>query len=127
MWSHLPTPSNLGNFPVNSAFLYDQKVGDQFTLKVCFEMYPHFWTKSIKIIKFHMGLGLKFGLIASSGVPLTQTESVQYAPMQTCICDNVFNKLYCRGEGGAVARCFILPRGKGAKCFLLPGGWRGGK
>ena len=110
MWSHLSTPSNLGNFPVNSAFLYDQKVGDQFTLKVCFEMDPHFWTKSIKIIKFHMGLGLKFGLIASSGVPLTQTERVRYAPMQTCICNN-FSTNYTAGGGRGDREMFYSSKG----------------
>ena len=51
-----PLPSNLGNFPENSAFLYDQKVGDQFTLKICLEMDSHFWTNSIKFMKFNVGL-----------------------------------------------------------------------
>ena len=36
-----PPTSSLGNFHKDSAFLYDQKVGDQFKLEICFEMDPY--------------------------------------------------------------------------------------
>ena len=99
---------------------YDQRMGDQFTLKICLEMDPHFWTKSIKIMKFYVGLVLKVGLIASSGLPLPQTERVRYAPMQRCTFDN-FSTNYTAGgrEGGR--EMFSSSKGGGTQDVLSHG------
>ena len=104
--------------------LYDQRMGDQFTLKICLEMDPHFWTKSIKIMKFYVGLVLKVGLIASSAPPPNGKGPVR--PYAEVYIRQFFNKLYCRGEGGRSRDVFFFQGGWDARCSL-PWGWRDGK
>ena len=117
-----PPLSNFGNVPEKSVFLYDQKVGDQFTLKFCLEIDPYFWTKCIKIMKFYVGAGVN--RIFWSPPPPNGKGPVR--PFAEVYIQQFLDKLYCPGGRGG-REMFSPSKGVTQNVSSSPGGWRGGR
>ena len=106
------TPSKFGQFSWKFGyFSFGQKVGDQFTLRIASEMDPHFWSKSIDLIKFYVWNSGKSYLLCP--LPPNGKGPVPHAH------ETIFIKFIRRGGG---AKCFFPSQGGREMFFPSQGG-----